>query len=192
MNYCREPFNWLPGSAASAVYKWCEFDVPPGEISGFVPTLIGNFFDTETIYNNIGEPLFVSELSDCSDVFFSPTFEELSIIDVDVLEADSRSDSAYNSMDIKEAVNSEIICNAYPNPFHDFINIEILLKNSSTVLISIHDILSNELYLEEKKVINGVSQFKITDLWESLSTGTYILKVVDEHGNVKSKLLIKQ
>jgi len=164
--YCRIPLD-NPGDDASTVWVWCDLDLPEDfEFGGLLPPSamdLGNNDDDAFILNNLGEDILVSDIETCDDFFFAPTFEELSISDIDVLESNRNTNNSQKKTE--KGTASDIVCNAYPNPFHDFINIEILLKNSSSVLVSVHDVLGNELYLKERKVVNGISRFRITNLW---------------------------
>ncbi|MDA3954465.1 MAG: S8 family serine peptidase [Bacteroidales bacterium] len=69
----------------------------------------------------------------------------------------------------------KILIRIYPNPFHSYINIELLQKSNETVSIELYSIIGEKIIKIEKPIIDQ-SIIEINNL-EDLPSGIYLLKI---------------
>ncbi len=94
-----------------------------------------------------------------------------------------------NSTDININDASNNICNIFPNPFSENINIEFY-KNIKDVRIEICDIYGRKLFETKFENVNNREIISLKNFFNNLSNGTYLIKIVAD-SNVSTKLVQK-
>ncbi|HLN53099.1 MAG TPA: C10 family peptidase [Lentimicrobium sp.] len=93
--------------------------------------------------------------------------------------------SNVNTTDIDIAQNLSI----YPNPAVSYTDVKFVLKETSNITISLHNLLGEEVYTESSLVHSGFVSKTIQ--LGGLSKGIYLLKISSESGSVTRKLIVK-
>ena len=75
-----------------------------------------------------------------------------------------------------------------PNPFNDKVEIELLAVNSNTSTLKMYNMVGSVVKTQQVKTSKGINRIQINDLG-SLGSGTYILTISNDDGQVKTKLV---
>ena len=94
----------------------------------------------------------------------------------------------YSITSIKEIELDKINLSVFPNPTHDFINIQVNIPEGTQMIVEISD--ATGRILKNSKIINnsGIIEFDL----QSLSSGIYILKVSSKDMSYSHTFLIQK
>ena len=75
-----------------------------------------------------------------------------------------------------------------PNPFKDKVEIELLAENSNETVLTLYDMSGKLVKTMQVKTTKGINRILLNDLG-GLGSGTYILNIKNNDGEIKTKLL---
>ena len=93
-----------------------------------------------------------------------------------------------NIIVIKRDIYALVINKVMPNPFNDKVEIELLAENSNTSTLKMYNMVGSVVKTQQVKTSKGINRIQINDLG-SLGSGTYILTISNDDGQVKTKLV---
>ena len=75
-----------------------------------------------------------------------------------------------------------------PNPFKDKVEIELLAENNNETVLTLYDMSGKLVKTMQVKTTKGINRILVNDLG-GLGSGTYILNIKNNDGEIKTKLL---
>ena len=93
-----------------------------------------------------------------------------------------------NIIVIKRDIYPLVINKVMPNPFNDKVEIELLAVNSNTSTLNMYNMVGSVVKTLQFKTSKGINRIQVNDLG-SLGSGTYILTISNDDGQVKTKLV---
>lgn len=89
---------------------------------------------------------------------------------------------------IKRADKSMVINKVMPNPFNDKFEIELQSENSQISTLNVYNLEGRVVKTQQVKTNKGVNRIQLNNLG-NLGSGTYILTIKNDEGEVKAKLV---
>ena len=92
-----------------------------------------------------------------------------------------------------EEVNEvlELIYKVFPNPFFDYLDIQIETAQNEHILIQLIDIKGSIIFEERKRLEPGLNQFKLDLIHSNLSAGSYIIAISNKDELLHSEVIIR-
>jgi hypothetical protein len=109
-------------------------------------------------------------------------YYRLKLVDVD-------GKSTYSNIIVIKRDNQLMTVNRImPNPFRDKVEIELLAENNNETVLSLYDMNGKLVKTLQVKTTKGINRLLLNDLG-GLGSGTYILHIKNNDGEIKAKLL---
>jgi hypothetical protein len=90
-----------------------------------------------------------------------------------------------------DSIPTDPVFNIFPNPFTSYLQVEVKLAQENTLLFHLYNASGQLLKSEAHNLAIGSQTITISLSGQHIPPGTYFLRISDEHGELKTKKLIK-